>query len=150
MLAGLSDRPPNTLVSVRSDDLCREAALVYGRLFRRSTSIEPDSGMAERYASGCRCLEARARSEPWPVPAPVVEQAEELLRLAGEAPNAQVDEWIDRFPRVFLALIDRRHQAACDPDTATRRFVDRVAGVRPKGPEPMTGRDLPVVEPFDP
>lgn len=127
MLAQKAIRAAGT-TSVRSDELCLEAASAYARLFRRSRAMEADAGGAQSYMSGCRALEARARARAWTVPPTTVERASALLRLVEGVSDEDVDEWIDLFPRAFLETIDRRLHSTGQSDPRRRRFIDRVPG----------------------
>lgn len=111
--------------STLSTTLCRRAIEVHEQLLRRSVTIEPDCGVGESYASGARALRARADAQPWPVPAAVVERAGELLRAAADAPNDEVDAWIEDLARAFLAVIDRRHRVDDRLASRARRAIDR-------------------------
>lgn len=133
VLADTIDRRMGT-TSVRSDALCLEAVSAYTRLFRRSSTLEPDAGVAQSYESGRHSLEARAQAQPWMVPIAAVEEATLLLWLVEGVSDDQVDEWIDLFSVAFLETIDRRHVSTVQIGPLRRRFWDRTSVLRSGDP----------------
>lgn len=111
--------------AVLSGTLCTQAIAVYERLLRRMVSIEPDCGVAESFESGTRALQARAQVQPWAVPESVVEHVAELIQLVEAAEDDFVDDWIEDFPRAFLAAVDRRQRVDERYVGLGRRVIDR-------------------------
>lgn len=86
-----------------------------------------DSGVSVQAEAGRRWIRARAQAADWIVDEEAADRVEALFEAATLVDDDEVVEWLERFPRAFLALLDRRQSAAPRPGTPGRRFVDRVA-----------------------
>ena len=92
-----------------------------------------DSGVGLQAEAGRRWIRARGEAADWILDDDVLDRVEALFEAATEVDDDDVVEWLERFPRAFLALLDRRQSGAPRPDTPGRRFVDRVAAApRPR------------------
>lgn len=120
-----------TAASPDSAHICRDALTIYERLFSHCSECEPDTGFAERYASGHRCLEARSRAAPFDVPPGVIDAVGRLFDLVENVPGEQVGDWVDRFPRAFLVMIERR-QSSTTMGPFGRRFEERIPREPPR------------------
>lgn len=109
---------------------CAEAASRYEALFHRCIPLDFDTGVGQEYTVGIRWLRARAEASDWMLPASTVERVDELFRFVDGLRGDEVDEWLARFPRAFMALLDRR-QVQLAIDGPGRRVVDRVGLQRP-------------------
>jgi hypothetical protein len=109
-----------------ASDACRLALDVYEHAFRLCSIVEPDIGFAERYASGRSSLDARSHAGAWAL---TPERLAAVYRLLDEVSQASADEagdWVDRFPRAFLEVLDRRTGPGMLPDVPGRRFGERM------------------------
>ena len=107
-----------------SDALCRLAIATYCELRSFDWCGDPDTGFGQAYVAGLRSIEARADADPWLVPAEVVGVVEELLVTSRAIDEDELADWLDRFPRRFLATIDRRGSRSGEAGRG-RRWVDR-------------------------
>jgi len=87
---------------------------------------DPDSGVGVQAEAGRRWIRARGQAADWILDDEAADRVEALLIAATEVDDDEVVEWLERFPRAFFALLDRRQPCAPRPDTPGRRFVDRV------------------------
>lgn len=90
-----------------------------------------DSGVGVQAESGRRWIRARGEAADWILDDEAAERVQALFTAATEADDDEVVDWLERFPRAFLTLLDRRQSFAPRPDTPGRRFVDRVAAPVP-------------------
>ena len=85
-----------------------------------------DSGVGLQAESGRRWIRARGEAADWILDDEAADRVEALFTAAAEVDDDEVVEWLERFPRAFLTLLDRRQSRIPAPDTPGRRFVDRV------------------------
>jgi hypothetical protein len=86
-----------------------------------------DSGVAVQAEAGRRWIRARGEAADWILDDEAADRVGALFEAATLVDDDEVVEWLERFPRAFLALLDRRQSGVPRPDTPGRRFVDRVA-----------------------
>jgi len=110
--------------------LCAEAVSLYDALFHRYDPVDFDAGFEQEYDVGSRWLRARAEAADWALPAATAAQVAELFRFVDDLRADEVDEWLARFPRAFMALLERRRIQRVI-DGPGRRIVDRMGLPRP-------------------
>lgn len=107
--------------------LITRALEVYDRLATSAWYMaDPDSGVGVQAEAGRRWIRARGEAADWILDDEAADRVEALFIAATEVDDDEAVVWLERFPRAFLALLDRRQPYAPRPDTPGRRFVDRV------------------------
>lgn len=117
--------------ALASSDACRLALTAYERTFRMCSIVEPDVGFAERFAAGTRSLEARCQADPWILTPDRTAALERLLAEVERVACDDVGDWLDRFPRAFLGILERRTGPGVLPDADGRRFAERLRVPQP-------------------
>ncbi len=123
--------------SLASSDACRMALAVYERAYRMCREMEPDVGFAERFTAGRRSLDARRRAHAWTLSVERMAAVEALLDQITQASADQAGDWMDRFPRVFMGILERRTSQGTLPDVPGRRFNERAPTPQPTARIPM-------------
>ncbi len=116
----------NSLSVSTSRRACVEADWIYTELFRRYDPADADAGFEQAYDAGRRWLRARADAADWALPAEIADEIDALFTLVEQLPDTEVDEWLERFPRALMALLDRRLRQV-ELDRPGRRVADRTA-----------------------
>ncbi|HSL98441.1 MAG TPA: hypothetical protein VK831_07705 [Candidatus Deferrimicrobiaceae bacterium] len=110
---------------VSSRRVCAEAVSLYDALFHRYDPVDFDAGFEQEYEVGSRWLRARAEAADWALPDQTAARVAELFRFIDDLRADEVDEWLARFPRAFVALLERR-QVQLEVDVPRRRVLDRL------------------------
>ena len=112
-----------------STDLLARALELYGSHYERVRAAfpdEPDLGVDVTFACGHRSLRARLSAASFRL-APETDDrfAEVAGALADADPSIEGLEWLERFPRDVLRLLERRRTPGGSPGTRRRRWLDR-------------------------
>jgi hypothetical protein len=131
-------RVPACLVS---REACRIALATYERAYHRCTEMDPDIGIDAAFAAGRRALAARGTATAWLLSPERGAAVSRLLEGLDHACEDQVGDWVDRFPRAFLGILERRSMSSVAPDAPRRRFAERRPAPEPVG-HPSGAQDL--------
>jgi hypothetical protein len=104
---------------------CVEAVWLYNELFEHHDPADPDAGFGQAYEAGRRWLRTRVDAADWALSPETAARISKLFAFVDELRPDEVDEWLEGFPRAFLALLERRGAEAAG-GAHQRRATDRL------------------------